>query len=113
MFQKISDIQSLEEKIKQNKLVFVYFGQPGCSVCHSLKPQIEKKLSTYQNDVLFLEVNTLEIPEVAGAFQIMTAPVTLLFVEGQEYMRKARIIPLNDLEQSVAKIVTGVLQTEN
>ncbi|AQP52830.1 hypothetical protein CBF34_07540 [Vagococcus penaei] len=113
MFQKVTELTNLKELIRQEELVMIYFSQPSCSVCHGLKPQVEKRLVKYTEKIKFLEVNVLDIPEVAGEYQIMTIPVILLFYRGSEYMRKARIIPLDDLEKSVQKIVegaTGVLE---
>ena len=47
--------------------------------------------------------------EVAGEFQVLTVPVVLLFVEGKEYLRKARIIQTAQFKSEVEKIVTGYL----
>ncbi|MGO2083770.1 thioredoxin family protein [Vagococcus sp.] len=109
MFKQIKKIEEVKNEIKNNPLVFAYFGQPNCSVCHGLKPQVEKKFANLEEEVTFIEINTLETPEVAGEYQVMTVPVILLFVEGQEYLRRARIIPLQDLEDNVLKIVKGYL----
>ncbi len=108
MFRKIQTIEELKNNILTNELVFVYFTQPNCSVCHGLKPQVESKLKEFNEDVIFIEVDAVEIPKVSGEFSVMTAPVILLFVEGKEYMRKARFIPIQELYNDVKKIVEGM-----
>lgn len=107
MFKKIKTIEELKNNILTNELVFVYFSQPNCSVCHGLKPQVESKLKEFRKTVVFIEVDAVEIPKVSGEFSVMTAPVILLFVEGKEYMRKARFIPIQELYSDVKKIVEG------
>lgn len=109
MFTQVKNIDTLNEEVQKNRLTLVYFGQPNCSVCHGLKPQVEKKLAEFQTDITFLEVNTLDIPEVSRDYQVMTVPVILLFVEGKEYLRKARFVPINELYTQVKKIRDGVL----
>ena len=108
MFEKIKNIETLNEKVKHSELAFVYFGHPECSVCHGLKPQIDKKLSVFKEDINFLEVNTFDIPEVAGEYSVMTVPVVILFVNGKEYLRQARFVPVQQLYEQVEKIVNGI-----
>ncbi|MBO0477983.1 thioredoxin family protein [Vagococcus sp. DIV0080] len=108
MFEKMTTINQLNERINQSEITFVYFGHPDCSVCHGLKPQIDAKLNKFEKDILFLDVNTFEIPEVAGEYSVMTVPVVILFVNGKEYLRQARFVPVQDLYNQVEKIVTGI-----
>lgn len=108
MFENIYEIEQLNEKVSKEGLTLVYFGQPNCSVCHGLKPQVEKKLAEFSDDISFVEVNTFDIPEVSGEYQVMTVPVILLFLDGKEYLRKARFVPIQELYNDVKKIVDGV-----
>lgn len=112
MFEKISDIKTLKQNIDDSELTLVYFGQPNCSVCHGLKPQIDTKLAEFKEEIRFLEVNTLKIPEVAGEFSVMTVPVVLLFVDGKEYLRQARFVPIQSLYDQVKKIVEGLKESK-
>lgn len=105
MLKKV-DMLEAQRYIQEEKLVFLYIGQPNCSVCHSLKPQIDVLLEAY-DDVIKLEIDALAAPEVAEAFSVLTVPVLLLFVEGREYLRKARIINTREFSVDVAKIVRG------
>ncbi|MBO0429023.1 thioredoxin family protein [Vagococcus fluvialis] len=108
MFEKVNNMNTLKENIASDELVFVYFGHPECSVCHGLKPQIKNKLAVFSEDIDFYEVNTFEIPEVAGEFSVMTVPVVILFVNGKEYLRQARFVPVQTLFEQVEKIVNGI-----
>jgi thioredoxin-like negative regulator of GroEL len=49
--------------------------------------------------MLHLDANTY--PEVASTFQVLTAPVILLFFEGKEVHRQARFIDFKKLEELV------------
>lgn len=54
-----------------------------------------------------IEVN--EVPEVAGRFSIFTVPVLILFVDGKEYLREARIVQMDQFDEKVSKIYEGIL----
>ena len=107
MFQKMQTINETQRKIATEQLVFVYIGQKNCSVCHSLKPQVETILREY-SDIVLLELDALETPMVAEAFQVLTVPVLLFFIDGKEYLRKARIVNTQELKAAIDKIVLGV-----
>ncbi|GAA0595279.1 hypothetical protein GCM10009001_09240 [Virgibacillus siamensis] len=49
-------------------------------------------------------VNAQEVTEIAGMYSIFTAPVLLLFVDGKEFLREARIVHLDLLEEKIDKI---------
>ncbi|GEQ61706.1 putative thioredoxin or thiol-disulfide isomerase [Vagococcus lutrae] len=104
----LKDIETVKQHIAEEKLSLLYIGQENCSVCHGLKPQIQKIMSEFP-DVYTMEVDAMDVPEVAGEFQVLTVPVVLLFVEGKEYLRKARIIQTAQFKSEVEKIVTGYL----
>lgn len=106
MFTKMTTLAETQATIEEEPLVFLYIGQPNCSVCHSLKPQIESLLAPYE-DVKLIELDALEVPEVAESFDVLTVPVLLLFVEGREYLRKARIVHTQAFSLEFEKIISG------
>ncbi|MHC5268213.1 thioredoxin family protein [Enterococcus sp. LJL98] len=88
-------------QINTQKLVLLSISMPNCSVCLSVKPRIEQLFK--DSDVLLLSLDAAEAPEVAGTFQVMTAPAILVFYQGKEVHRQARFInfkQLNDLIQN-------------
>lgn len=107
--ERVNQISTAQEIITKEPLTFVYIGQKNCSVCHGLKPQIGKIMAAYPQ-VKLIELDALEVPEVAEAFQVLTVPVLLLFVEGKEYLRKARIVNTMTFKQDIHKIITGYQQ---
>ncbi|QIL46722.1 thioredoxin family protein [Vagococcus coleopterorum] len=102
----IKELNHAKEIINENELVFVYIGQENCSVCHGLKPQIKQIMNQFEG-VTQIELDALRTPEVAEAFQVLTVPVLLLFVEGHEYLRKARIVNTREFKQDIEKIILG------
>ncbi|CAM3360732.1 thioredoxin family protein [Vagococcus fessus] len=103
---KLTTIEEVQKNIEENNLAFIYIGQENCSVCHGLKPQVETIMEKYEG-VSLVELDALEVPEVAEVFNVLTVPVMMLFVEGREYLRKARMINTRDFSQEVDKIIRG------
>lgn len=106
MMEKITNILEAQEIINQNDITLVYIGQENCSVCHSLKPQVQRIMKDF-NEVKQIELDAIMTPTVAEAFQVLTVPVILLFIEGQEYLRRARALNTSDFKKDVTKIILG------
>jgi len=104
----MQEAQSLEEVqafVKQEKISLLYISRPNCSVCVSLLPQVEELLSDYQH-VTSLHVNAEDIPDIAGEYSIFTVPVIIVSVEGKEMFRKARFVPIEELNEQLHKITS-------
>ena len=74
--------------IEEGSLVLLYLSMPNCSVCHAVQPRIKQMFE--DTDLPMLALDAFEVPEVAGTFQVMTAPAILVFYQGKEVHRQAR-----------------------
>lgn len=102
-FQPLHSMTEIDDHLSAHTLSFLYISQDNCSVCLGLKPQIEAMLAQYP-DIHTAEVNTAHVPEIAGRFNIFTIPVLLLFVNGKEYIREARIVHTDALNEKISRI---------
>lgn len=53
-------------------------------------------------------VNAGKVEEISGFLLAFTVPVLVLYYEGREYLREARIVPIERFRENVAKIYEGV-----
>jgi thiol-disulfide isomerase/thioredoxin len=107
-FTELTSVEEIDEFIDANILTFLYISRPDCSVCHGLMPQVQQLMTKYPKIQLgHIDVKVVEA--VAGRFSIFTVPVLLLFVEGKEYIREARIVHMDLLEDKMDKIYKNVV----
>lgn len=107
-FQALTSIKATEDFIKSNTLAFLYITMPNCSVCYGLQPQIEAIISAYPH-IHTRTIDASKVTEVAGKFNIFTAPVLLLFVQGKEYIREARIVHTEAFEAIISRIYKNMV----
>jgi len=107
-FTELTTIETAENFIHDNKLAFLFISQPNCSVCHSLLPQVQALMANYP-EIRPGYIDAADVTEVAGRFSIFTVPVLLLFVEGKEYIREARIVHMQLLEEKIDKIYKNLI----
>ena len=102
--EEVHCLEAIKSKLEAEKLVLLYISRPNCSVCHALLPQVEKVLEEFQS-VSPIHADAEEIPEVAGEFSIFTVPVLIMFVEGKEMFRKARFVPIDELQSQISRLI--------
>lgn len=102
-FDKLITIEAINHFIANNTLAFLYISKTNCSVCHGLLPQVKQLMENYPK-IKTAHINTDDIPEIAGKFSIFTVPVLLLFVEGKEYIREARIVHRDLFKEKIDNI---------
>lgn len=107
-FASLHSIEAVDQFISENDLAFLYITMPNCSVCHGLLPQIETMFEQYPQ-IATRTIDASEVQEIAGRLQIFTAPVLILFVEGKEYLREARIVQTAKLDEQIAKVYENMV----
>lgn len=104
----LHSIKEVNDFITANKLAFLYVTMPSCSVCHGLKPQITKMLKQYP-EIKMGVVDASEVEQIRGQFSIFTAPVLILLIDNKEYLREARIVHTQLLDEKLARIYKNVV----
>ncbi|WP_147803202.1 thioredoxin family protein [Alkalicoccus halolimnae] len=93
----MQNMEETEKFLTEHPMTLVYISRSKCSVCQSLKPQLERLLENYPH-IRSASVSADELPEAASRFEVLTAPAVLLFIEGKERWRGARFIQREELE---------------
>ncbi|MBF6625044.1 thioredoxin family protein [Aerococcaceae bacterium zg-BR9] len=101
--EKITQFTQLLETIEQVEKVLIYVSTENCSVCTTDKPRVQALVNETKIPAFEIKVN--ELPEAAGQFQLFTAPVVLLFHQGKEWHRQARIIDFDVLKYRMQQLM--------
>lgn len=83
-------LENINNTIKENPAVMLYFSAPTCGVCHALKPKLlEALLKSYPAfEVVSVDISLVE--DIAPHFSVFAIPTILIFLDGKEFLRKSR-----------------------
>lgn len=99
---KLDLSEDIENLIKENQMVLLYFGSESCNVCNAMKPKVEEILKNYPQ-IKSAEVDTEKSLKLSTSYNIFTIPVILIFIEGKEILREARYISIQDINNKIAR----------
>lgn len=95
-------IEEINELIDNNDMLLIYFGSNSCGVCTAMRPKVEIMLEKYPN-IKSVKVETENSIELSAKYNVFTIPVIILYVQGKETIREARIISIEKLEQKISR----------
>lgn len=100
--QKINNLEELNNILKTNSAVLLYFSGKTCSVCHVLRPKIEDSLK--ENFPLIKPILVEDSIEIATHFTVFSNPTIIVFFEGKEFKRYGRNISLDIFNSEINRI---------
>jgi len=106
MDKTLSDLNELNEVLKNELAVVLYFSSPSCNVCHVLRPKLMEALEKEYPQIGRYHADIALTPEIAAEFQIFSAPTIIVFLEGREFIRKGRAMSVDGLLQEIKRPYT-------
>jgi len=94
---------AIEEILKTNPAVVLYFSAPTCNVCHALKPKLFEAIETNFDAFEIISVDISDSPETASHFGVFAIPTLLVFLDGREFLRKSRHMSVGEVVEAIRR----------
>lgn len=96
--QTLEEIQNI---IREELAVMLYFSAPTCNVCKALKPKLVEAMQNNFDQMRIVSVDVSETPEISSHYSVFAIPTVLVFLDGREFLRKSR-------HMSIAEVVDAI-----
>jgi len=96
-------IENINNTIKENLAVMVYFSAPTCNVCHALKPKLLEALEENFEDFKVESVDISVKEDIAPHFGVLAIPTVLVFLDGKEFLRKSRHMSVGEVIKEIQR----------
>ena len=96
-------LETLNQTIKENPAVMLYFSAPTCNVCHALKPKL---LEAMNENFKTFEIESIDVStdaEIAAHFSVFAIPTVLVFLDGREFLRKSRHMSVGEVINEIKR----------
>ena len=99
----MNTIENIEQTIKENLAVMVYFSAPTCNVCHALKPKLLQELDKNFSEFKVESVDISVEDDIAPHFGVYAIPTVLIFLDGKEFIRKSRNMSVGEVMNEIRR----------
>lgn len=96
-------IEKIEQSIKENMAVMVYFSAPTCNVCHALKPKLLEALDANFKEFRVESVDISVEEDIAPHFGVYAIPTVLVFLDSKEFLRKSRHMSVDEVIREIQR----------
>jgi len=96
-------LKSIEETIKNDIAVMLYFSAPACNVCHALKPKLIDAIENSFDQFKIISIDISETPDISSHYGVFAIPTVLIFLDGREFLRKSRHMSVSEVIESIRR----------
>jgi len=97
---KLEEIQNI---IKSEVGVLLYFSGENCNVCHALRPKFKELFDKEFPKIKQIYLDAHENPQISANFQVFSVPTMLVFLDGREFVREGRAVSIHQLQQKLRR----------
>ncbi|SFV52732.1 thioredoxin-like [hydrothermal vent metagenome] len=97
------NLEELQNIIRTEVGVLLYFSGENCRVCHALRPKFKELFDNKFKEIKQIYLDAHENPEISAHYQVFSVPTMLVFLDGREFVREGRAVSLYMLENKLQR----------
>lgn len=97
------NLEELQNTMKSEMGVLLYFSGENCNVCHALRPKFRELFDAKFPEIKQIFLDSEEYREIALEYQVLSLPTILVFLDGREFIREGRMVSMQKLEEQLAR----------
>jgi thioredoxin 1 len=107
----IMSIDEINELIRAESAVMLYFKNDSCGPCQVLRPKIEMLVQGSFPKMKFVTLDPVKNPLLSSEFMVFAHPTILVFFEGKEFLRRSKYVSVEELSDEISRIYLIVFQS--
>jgi len=97
------NLEELQNIIKTEVGVLLYFSGENCNVCHALRPKFKELFDTEFPQLKQIYLDAHKNPEISSHFQVFSVPTMIVFMDGREFAKEGRTVSLYQLKEKLIR----------
>ena len=95
------NLEELQNIVRTEVGVLLYFSGENCNVCHALRPKFKELFDNSFKEIKQIYLDAHENPEISAHYQVFSVPTMLVFLDGREFVREGRAVSMYKLEENL------------
>jgi thioredoxin-like negative regulator of GroEL len=103
MYNELNTSEELDNTIKGNIAVAIYFYSDKCAPCVSLRPKVKELMDKKFPKIVLAYVNSEKNPALPAKYTAYSSPTLIIFFEAREYSRASKYISIPQLAETISR----------
>lgn len=104
------DVQNIENCIREEKAVLLYFFTDSCAACKSLRPKVEALMQSEFPKMQMLFLRSDENRDLCLDLGVYANPTLIVFFEGKEYVRWSQYVSAYQMQKDLSRLYAMVFE---
>ncbi len=109
--QKI-DLTFVQNEIKQNAAILLYFYSDRCAPCVSLRPKVQELITEDFPKMTAIFIDSEAHPEITAHFSVFANPTLLVFFENREFQRWSKFVAITQIAEAIERPYNLIFEEE-
>jgi len=96
-------LEELQQIIREEVGVLLYFSGEHCNVCHALRPKFKEVFDAEFPQLKQIYLDAHENAEISAHYSVFSVPTMLVFMDGREFAREGRAVSMHKLTEQLAR----------
>ncbi|BAF72569.1 thioredoxin family protein [Sulfurovum sp. NBC37-1] len=96
-------LEELQNIIRSEVGVLLYFSGEKCNVCHALRPKFKEVFDKEFPLIKQIYLDAHENAEISAHYQVFSVPTMIVFLDGREFIREGRAVSLHQMMEQLKR----------
>ena len=96
-------LEELQNTIRSEVGVLLYFSGENCNVCHALRPKFKELFDKAFPQIRQIYLDAHDNPEISAHFQVFSVPTMIVFLDGREFVREGRAVSMHKMQEQLSR----------
>ncbi|PHS36226.1 MAG: thiol reductase thioredoxin [Sulfurovum sp.] len=96
-------VEELQNTIRTEVGVLLYFSGENCNVCHALRPKFKEVFEKEFPQLKQIYLDAHENAEISANYAVFSVPTMIVFMDGREFAREGRSVSLHQLTEKLKR----------
>jgi len=96
-------LEELQNTIRTEVGVLLYFSGENCNVCHALRPKFKELFDKEFPQLKQIYLDAHDNAEISSHFQVFSVPTMMVFMDGREFVKEGRSVSLYQLKEKLSR----------
>jgi thioredoxin-like negative regulator of GroEL len=96
-------LEEVENIIREEVGVLLYFSGENCNVCHALRPKFKELFDKEFPQIRQIYLDAHANAQISAHYRVFSVPTMIVFLDGREFVREGRAVSMHKMTEQLKR----------